>query len=169
MDNDSYHGRIINIQYREHNNTKNKIMNNIKQTIKKEIQLLLDLTYKANWKIEEYEKAGYKVKLGWTGTRLNNGSSVDFEIIEFSKDLIKTKGKTLSPLALQRILSKINKELDRLHKEEYIIELTGQRPNGEVKLYLKMVYFALYDTEYEQPYYKESCDKMMKKYKKTKK
>jgi len=138
-------------------------MNKIKQTMKKRIQPLLDLIYKANWKIEECEDSGYKIDIGWAGTSINEGcSTFEITIEEFTKNLAKTKGKKMTPLALQRILNKINKELEKLIEEEYVIVLTGCRPNGNVRLYLEDVKISLPCSEYEQSYFSESLEKYSK-------
>lgn len=128
-------------------------MNRILREMKERIGPLLALIHKASKQIEEAEKNGYEIKIECWGSSGRRPTTKNIKLTKFSKDFIESNGKDITPIAIKNILKLISKELIELQKEYYCVNVTGDRYNGSVRLYLEDVYIILTPNDYTQLFY----------------
>lgn len=115
-------------------------MNKIQETMKQRIMPLLLLIKKANLKVEDAEKQGYKVVLNSGGDGIGRYDGDTFVVVnEFSKNLINNKKACLTSKPLECALEKVTKELVTLEKEGYMVDVSCRRPNDTVMVVVEDV------------------------------
>ncbi len=126
-------------------------LSHIQKMLKRCVSPLLKAVLDANKEITKLEKAGYKVTISvWTH---GGGYSEAFktELENCVKDFAKSKRADRGLSHLKKCLRDVTKELTSLADDNYWVEITPARPNGNRKLFVEKIAVTLDDMDFGAP------------------
>ena len=119
--------------------------------MKVRVKALLELVYKANAQIDLLTNSGYKVEIAVWGSMGRYETRNDVRLVGCTKDIVRSDKINRSTNPLKVALNKVTKELKILEREGYCVEMTPQRPNGHIALFVDCILTVLTESNFGMP------------------
>lgn len=126
-------------------------LSDIQKKLKASISPLLKSVLDANKEVTKLEKSGYKVAINVWSHAGGYSEAFKTELGSCVKDFAKSKHANRSLEHLKKCLKRATKELTSLANDNYWVEITSIRPNGNRKLFVERIAVMLYDMDFGMP------------------